>query len=86
MKSKNNGIPKIVLKGSDFFHKIPDEHDFEIIVVYKKKDLARDFVNPVESFEVVDGKLKITNRRNKYTYVYPIKDIRDAYLLPFQGD
>lgn len=80
--SKDAGVPRINLEMGDFFHRVPELINFEIMLVYKLGTAPNDFINPVETFAVEGEYLVITNRISEYTYRTPIKKLKAAYLIP----
>lgn len=80
--AKDSGVPRINLEMGDFFHRIPELVNFEIMLVYKLGTAPNDFINPVETFAVEGEYLVITNRISEYTYRIQIKKLKAAYLIP----
>lgn len=80
--SKDAGVPRINLEMGDFFHRVPELINFEIMLVYKLGTAPNDFINPVETFAVEGEYLVVTNRLSEYTYRIPIKKLKAAYLIP----
>ncbi len=81
MKSKQTPFPKINLSLKDFHHDVPENQNFELVIEFKYKDSAREFLNPLASFGIAQGLFKASTRNSEYNYCYPIKQIRQAYLI-----
>lgn len=81
MKSKQIPFPKINLSLKDFHHEVPDNQNFELVIEFKHKDSRREFLNPLASFGITQGLFKASTRNSEYNYCYPIRQIRQAYLI-----
>lgn len=75
-------LPQLNLSMGDYFHKVPEHVNFEIMLVYKLGTAPKDFINPVDTFAVEGDHLVITNRISEYTYRIKIKKLKAAYLIP----
>ena len=82
MAKDKSGLPQINLKMGDFFHKVPEASNFEIMLVYKLGTAPNDFINPVDTFAVEGEYLVMTNRRSEYVYRVAINKLKAAYLIP----
>lgn len=86
MKSKQPcPFPQINLKGGDVFQEFDaDGTQFELVIEYKRGNVPRDFINPVQSIEILGKMMHVTNTISEYRYKYPIVDIKRAFLIPME--
>ena len=82
MPKNKSGLPQINLKMGDFFHRVPESTNFEIMLVYKLGSAPNDFINPVDTFAVEGEYFVVTNRRSEYIYRVAISKLKAAYLIP----
>lgn len=81
--AKKSLVPTLNLKGDDFIHAVPDDHNMELIIHWKGQGYQPEFINPVKAFSKQDGKLKIINRNLPDTcYTFDIKEVSKVYLMP----
>jgi len=84
--SKKNAVPfpLIKLHSGNFYHEIPANISYEMVIDWKLGSATREFINPVESFSVVGDMFKVANRNTDYVFSYPIKQIKRAFLVPME--
>ena len=82
-KLGKQSVPQIDLKGDDFIHAVPEEHNMEIIIHWKGQGYKPEFINPVKAFSKQGGKLKIINRNLPDTcYTFDVKEVQRAFIVP----
>lgn len=81
--AKKSLVPTLKLKGDDYIHAVPDEHNIELIIHWKGQGFTPEYINPVKAFAKQDGKLKIINRNLHDTcYTFDVKEIKCVYVIP----
>lgn len=85
MKSKQAcPFPQINLKGGDVFQEFDGDVKFELYIEYKRGNIPRDFISPVQSIEIIGKMLAVTNTISDYRYKYAISNIKRAFLIPME--
>ncbi len=84
MKSKMAcPFPQIELKSGDSFREFDiADTQFELVIEYKRGNVPRDFINPLQSVEVFGGILYVTNTISEYRYKYSIKELKRVFIVP----
>lgn len=85
-KKSKSPVPMLNLKGDDFMHAVPDEHNLEFIVHWKQKNSQPEFINPVKAFAKQNGELKIINRNLPDTcYTFKLNEVKAVYIMPMEN-
>ncbi len=81
-KKAYDTIPQLKLKGEDYSHSVPNDFSLSLFVEWKNKELDRDEISNVKSFEKKDGELIVINRANEnIRYRYLLKEIKRVFVV-----
>lgn len=72
---------QINLKGVPFRQEVPDDLPLQIVVKWKGKGYNDEVINPVQSFALEDGELKVVNRNNPDNwYAFKVSQVKTATI------
>lgn len=67
----------------EFLHEVPEAMNIEMMITFKHKDEAPEFINPVLAFAIKDGILRVITRSHHIWY-YEVKSLRRVMLVPME--